>query len=761
MIEKYKNSKLSAGERAEDLLSRMTTREKVGQLNQRLYGFSVYKRNGEQISLTEELKEEVLRYNGLGVLYGLYRADPWSGKDYSTGLSGGLAPKTYNMIQKYVIEHSRFGIPMLLSSECPHGHQALGGYLLPVNLGTGASFNPELFKEAAAVCGMQLKEMGVDMALVSNLDILRDPRWGRSEECYGEDPYLAAELAKAVVTGIQEQGVAVVAKHFCAQGEGTGGVNASAARIGERELREIHLPAAEACCRVGVEGVMVAYNEIDGILCHANRRLLKDILREELGFQGVIMSDGVAIDQLDVLTGDRVKSGAMALKAGVDIGLWDTGFAKLEEALERGFISEKIINEAALRVLTMKFQRGLFENPYIKEDDSWTDYTYSKYPQALELARQSIVLLKNENDILPLSINKRQKIAVIGPNADSLYNQLGDYTPPVQQEDGITVLAGIEKYISNMKEEPEIFYHKGCNIFGDSTKLIDEAVSLSSDCDLTILVLGGSSSRFLGAEFDSNGAAIVGDSITMDCGEGVDSADLSLPGMQNELAEKILSLKKPVVSVLVQGRPYVISDIVNKSDSVLCAFYPGMMGGQAIAEVLFGQISPSGCLPVSIPRHSGQLPVYYNYKSSYAGMKYYNLENKPLFSFGYGLSYTSFQYNEIKLSQDYTELSVLKEKPIHLHYKITNTGDFDAFAVPQLYIRDLESSTVRRVSELKDFKKIWIPKGETLNCSLTLNWEKLSVWDENMNFTVEPGTFELYLHDSGKEVWTGACRVIK
>lgn len=759
MIEKYKDSSLTARKRAEDLLSRMTIREKIGQLNQRLYGFSVYERNGNEIFLTEELKEEVLRYNGLGVLYGLYRADPWSGKDYSTGLTGVLAPKAYNMIQKYVIEHSRFGIPVLMSSECPHGHQSLEGYLLPVNLSTGASFNPELFKEAAAVCGMQLKKMGVDMALVSNLDILRDPRWGRSEECYGEDPYLAAEFAKAAVTGIQEQGVAVVAKHFCAQGEGTGGINASAARIGDRELREIHLPAAKACCQVGVQGVMAAYNEIDGVPCHANGKLLRDILRDELGFKGVVMSDGVAIDQLDVLTGDRVMSGAMALKAGVDIGLWDTGFSKLEEALERELISMDIIDEAVLRVLTMKFERGLFEKPYIKEDDSWTDYSYKKYPQALNLARESIVLLKNENNTLPVDTKKYKKIGVMGPNADSIYNQLGDYTPPVREEDGTTVLAGIKNLVSSMEEKPEIIYHKGCELFGDSSELIDEAVLAARSCDLIILALGGSSSRFKGAEFDSNGAAMVGNSITMDCGEGVDCADLKLPGMQNRLAEKIFSIKKPVVSVLIQGRPYVISNIVDGSDSVLCGFYPGMMGGQAIAEILFGQISPSGCLPVSIPRHAGQLPVYYNYKSSYNAMNYYNLENKPLFSFGYGLSYTNFVYSHIKVEPEAMELSNLKKKDIQIRFNITNTGNYDAFAVLQLYIRDLESSTIRRVKELKDFKKVWIKKGETADCCLSLNFEKLSVWDENMNFTVEPGNFKLYLCDSGKEIWTGSCTV--
>ena len=277
----YQDKTLSPELRAEDLVSRMELREKVGQLTQRLYGWQAFEKNGEELTLSDVYKDEVDRYSGLGTLYGLHRADPWSGKDFETGLTGTLSTRAANMIQKYAIEHSRFGIPVLLSSECPHGHQALDGFLLPVNLAAGCSFDPDLFEEAAKVSGQQLKAMGIHLALVSALDILRDPRWGRSEECFGEDPYLASRMAQAVVRGIQSQGVDVTAKHMCAQGETTGGVNASAARIGQRELREIHLPPVKACVEAGVSSFMAAYNEIDGVYCHGNHWLLTDLLRGE------------------------------------------------------------------------------------------------------------------------------------------------------------------------------------------------------------------------------------------------------------------------------------------------------------------------------------------------------------------------------------------------------------------------------------------------------------------------------------------------
>ncbi|MDD3867859.1 MAG: glycoside hydrolase family 3 N-terminal domain-containing protein, partial [Eubacteriales bacterium] len=291
----YQDVSLSSAERARDLLGRLTLREKVGQLNQRLYGFQSIQRDGDALSVNEETLAEIRHFGGLGTLYGLYRADPWSGRTQDNGITPELAAKAYNLVQRTVLEQSRFGIPALLSEECPHGHQALGGYLLPVNLAMGATFDPQLVEQAFAVCGRQLKSMGTDFALMSVLDMLRDPRWGRSEECYSEDPYLASCLAAAAVRGCRSAGVEVVAKHLCAQGETTGGVNASAARIGPRELREIHLPAVEAAVAAGARGFMAAYNEIDGVPCHANTWLLRDYLRDELGFAGLVMADGGAI----------------------------------------------------------------------------------------------------------------------------------------------------------------------------------------------------------------------------------------------------------------------------------------------------------------------------------------------------------------------------------------------------------------------------------------------------------------------------------
>ena len=339
---RYKDASLPTAERVNDLLSHMTLREKVGQLNQRLYGFRSYERKGDEITLTKETIEEAKYFGGLGVVYGLYRADPWSAKTEENGLSKEYAIKGYNLLQRCCLEHSRLGIPLLLSSECPHGHQALDGYLLPVNLAAGATFDPKLYKEAVSVCAHQLKQMGVNLSLVSALDVARDPRWGRTEECFGEDPYLCSCFAKAAVEGTQSEGVAMVAKHFCAQGETTGGVNASAARIGERELREIHLPAAKACCEAGVKGVMAAYNEIDGVYCHMNHHLLTEILRDEFGFDGIVMADGVALDRLQEAVGDEPHAAALALFAGVDVSLWDNVFPYLEDAVKDGLLDESL-----------------------------------------------------------------------------------------------------------------------------------------------------------------------------------------------------------------------------------------------------------------------------------------------------------------------------------------------------------------------------------------------------------------------------------
>ena len=737
--------------RAEDLLARLTLREKVGQVNQRLFGFAIYSRKREDLELVQEFRDEVERYGGLGLLYGLYRADPWSQKDFENGLHGLWMKRAYNQVQRYVVEHSRFGIPALMSSECPHGHQALDGYLLPVNLAMGAACSPELTRDAFRVCGQQLKELGVDYALISRLDVLRDPRWGRCEECYSEDPYLAAALAKSAVAGCQEAGVPVVAKHFCAQGEGTGGVNASAARIGERELREIHLPPMKAAAEAGVQGVMAAYNEIDGIYCHANPWLLQHVLRDEMGFSGVVMADGTAIDRLDGLTGDPAASGALALRSGVDVSLWDRGFSHLEEAVNRGLVSEERLDQAVLRVLELKFAQGLFEHPYLEEEPPRL-YSCQDFPQSLELARQSPVLLKNQG---ALPLGKGQKLALIGPAGDDVYSMLGDYTPPQREGACVTLREGLRQVLGQ-----DLPFAQGCSFCGADGSGLAQAEALARESDLVILAMGGSSSRYSGARVDINGAAVMDGPVEMDCGEGVDVSSLRLPGQQEALARAVFAAGKPVVTVVVAGRPYALPEIVEQSQAVLYAFYPGPMGGQALAELLAGRRSPSGRLPASLPRSAGQLPCYYNPKASYSPTHYCDLPDGALFPFGYGLSYTSFAVEDVSFPQPVSRQALEAGQRVQVRFTLKNTGGMDAYAVPQLYLHDAQASTVRRRRELKAFQKIFLRAGEARACALSLGWEELALYDEAMHFTVEPGGFQLFLSEGGKDWAEGLLEVL-
>ncbi len=732
-MENYKNPALSPEERAADLTSRMTLREKVGQLTQRLYGFGIYHREGDAVIFDEEFRAEVERYSGIGTIYGLHRADPWSGKNFETGLSGTLAVKARNQLQKYVIEHSRFGIPALLSSECPHGHQALDGYLLPVNLAAGCTFAPELLEEAAKISGQQLRATGIDLALVSALDVLRDPRWGRSEECFGEDPYLASRMAKAVVTGIQSQGVDVTAKHLCGQGETTGGVNASAARIGPRELREIHLPPVKACVEAGVSSFMAAYNEIDGIYCHANKALLTDLLRGEYGFQGFVMSDGVAIDQLDAVTGDRTASGALALNAGVDMGLWDTGFQMLEEAVERGLVTEAKIDEACRRILTVKFRRGLFENPYLPENDDHCRFTYETYPQVKTLTEHSLVLLKNEKNLLPLCKNVRDQLGIMGPNADAIYNQLGDYTPPVRG--GITPKQGFETILAGT--DVKLVHYRGCEMFGRNPEKLSGIFEVFEDCDKVIFCAGGTSSRFaLAGEFDSNGAMKSQSAVTMDCGENVDDCRLRLPGAQLELMGILHKMGKKVITVLIGGRPYEMEAIERYSDAIIQAFYPGLTGGEAIAKLVFGEIEPAGRLSVTLPDFVGQVPVSYNAKDSYRRCAYYNA-GLPRYRFGAGLSYTEFAY----------ELLFADETAVGI--RITNTGDRPGYAVPQLYLHRTQGVVTSRL-QLCAFDKKFLNPGQVTELTLPIPPEALMQWDWEMKQRRIPGNIDWFVGDNAE-----------
>lgn len=731
------DSSLSPEIRAKDLLELMTVREKAGQLNQRLYGFHAYKKENGCIEPSDEFKDEVSRWDGIGILYGLYRADPWSGRDYASGLSGREATEAYNTLQRYVMEHSRLHIPMLLSTECPHGHQALDGYLLPVNLGLGATFNPKLVGEAYEVCGRQMKALGVDFALISMLDVLRDPRWGRSEECFGEDPYLAARMAEAVTKAVTKTGVGVVAKHFAAQGETTGGVNASAARIGMRELLEIHFPPMAAAAEAGAVGVMAAYNEIDGLPCHANRWLLHDVLREAMGFDGIVMADGFAVDRLEMLGLDAAECGAKALSSGVDVSLWDEGFTHLEEAFKEGLISEERLDEAVLRVLTIKFARGLFEHPFIpvpKEDKGVPEDEAN-----LKLAREGAVLLKNEGGLLPLNIKKPLKIAVFGENSRELYNQLGDYTPPVKS--GVTVLDGL-KAISEENGGQVIFVPE---------ETPEMAAALAEEADVSVLVLGGSSSRFNSAVFDKNGAAIVDGHSPMDCGEGVDLSSLQLSKKQLELSKAVFAASKKTVTVVIAGRPYDIADIDRQTDALIYSFYPGPKGGTALAEIIFGKEAPSGRLPVSLPGNVGRLPVYYNYRASYDAMHYCDGDGF-LYKFGDGLGYGEVCYSDFCISD--FEAGVGFEVVMTVENKTVKP----LWAVPMLFITRQGTSIVPRAEELKRFEKLYLVPGSRQDVRLRVPKRELYVYDSRMKRNIDMKAAKISVRDGRRQLWSAAVK---
>ncbi len=765
-MEMYKNASISVEKRVDDLLSRMSVTEKVGQLNQRLCGFQAFERIQKEdgsvdFELNDYFKKEVDRY-GIGVLYGLFRADPWSKKTYADGITAKDAARMYNKVQHYVIEHSRLGIPMLMSIENPHGLQALDGYIIPVNLASGCTFHPELLRKAFAVTRKQQKAMGVHLSLMSALDMARDPRWGRSEECYSEDPYLSARMAVAAMQGNQydENGnldLITVVKHFAAQGQCTGGINASPASIGERELREIHLPVMKQLAKSGCECLMAAYNEIDGIPCHANKWLLNDVLRKEMGFKGAVMADGCAIDRLNgTLASDAAGAGAVALKAGVDISLWDNCFSELEEAFHRGDISVADLDRAVRHVLTFKFQLGLFDHPYVEEKDLMEYNDYDLHPESLALSRESVVLLKN-NGILPLDASKYQKIAVIGPNADHIYNQMGDYTPPMRENVGVTLLQGIKEQFSG-----EVTYVHGCKVCTFELDEIERAADAAKEADLTILALGGSSNRNFDVEFDTNGAVIVKDAILdMDCGEGVDVANVALGGYQQKLADAVFAAGKPVVTVVIAGRAYAMGSVTEPADAALCAFYGGPMSGRAIAEILFGKVNPSGRLSVSIPRSSGQLPVFYNQKDLGTELKYHDSTRKAQYPFGFGLSYQPMEYAGFRPEQESLTLAQLSAGARSvIRFRVKNAGTSADYALPMLYIKDLQASITRRVKELKDFTKVLLQPGEEKELTLSVGEEELSVWDSRMKFTPEPGDVQLILQNSDEVLFETTMHIL-
>ncbi len=709
-------------ERAKKLLSKMTLREKVGQLAQNFYGFNAYTRDeNNEIVLTDEFKAYVQHFGGIGMLNNYFRSDPWCKKNYATGgITLSEREKAYNILQKYIIENTRLGIPVLIEEDTPHGRQVLDSVLYPVSLNVGCSFNTELYQEQTREIGAEAKLGGVYVPYLSVFDMALDPRWGRFEECFSEDPYLASSLSSHAVLGMNESENMVCCKHFAGQGGTVGGHNGGVTVIGERELREIHLPAAEAAVKAGCDFVMAAYNEIDGMPCHANGYLLNGILREEFGFEGVVRSDGCAVSMLsEFCRGDLAQAGAVALRAGVDCGLWDDAMTRLEEAVEKGYVTEREIDVAVLRLLEKKFKCGVMEKPYLEENRASEKYLLSGKGQdvAYRMATESLVLLKNEN-ILPLQTGK--KVLLVGGNAENIYYMLGDYTS--ERKNAVTLKDIFSKNGASFLQGWT--FENGITATGME---IEDAVK---HADIILFCCGGSSVRDFESEYNAAGAVIQASKRYMDCGEGQDLAELKLAPCQIECLKQLASFGKPIVSLVIAGRPYVLTGITQLSNALVWCGYPGQEGARAIFDTLYGKVNNFGRLSVSFPKSVGQLPIAYNQRFS---RSYVDIDDKALYPFGYGLTYSEYAYNDFQIES--VSLEELRQgKKIRASVIVKNVSPRAGKEVVQLYIKQRGGTITHRKKELKGFEKIELQPNEEKRVSFFLGKKELQEWSVHKQY---------------------------
>ena len=744
----YQNPKLSVEQRVNDMVSRMTLQEKVGQLRCTL-AWNYYTIKGKNVEPSELFKKDIAE-GQIGMLWGTYRADPWTQKSLENGLTPELAAKAGNALQKYVMEHTRLGIPLFLAEEAPHGHMAIGTTVFPTGFGMAATWNPALIEKTGEVIGQEIRLQGGHISYGPVLDLAREPRWSRVEETMGEDPVLAGELGAAMVKGLgggilsKPYSTIATLKHFIGYGTTEAGQNGGITIAGARELQESFLPPFKKAINAGALSVMTSYNSLDGIPSTCSKALLTDLLRTQWGFNGFVVSDLYSIDGIHGthrVAETKQQAGVMALKAGVDADLGALAFGRLEDAVQKGMVTEAEIDVAVKRILKMKFEMGLFEHPYVDAAQAkQLVRSDNNKAVALQVAREVITLLKNQNHVLPLSKNK--KVLVCGPNADNVYNMLGDYTAP--QEDGNvkTILAGIRSKLP----ASQVTYVKGCAVRDTTASNIDEAVAAAKEADVIVVAVGGSSARDFKTSYKETGAAVT-DSKTisdMDCGEGFDRATLTPLGHQMQLLKALKATGKPLVVVYIEGRPMDKSWAAQHADALLTAYYPGQEGGTAIADVLFGDYNPAGRLPVSVPANVGQIPVYYNKKPPLPH-DYVEMSARPLYAFGYGLSYTTFKYDNLNVEET-------GDTQFKVTFTVTNTGDMDGDEVVQLYLHDEFASTAQPMMQLKKFSRIFIPKGETKQVSFTLEAEDLEIVDQEMNHVVETGDFIVMIGPSSDNI---------
>ena len=736
----YKNPALSINSRVKDLLKRMTLEEKVAQLE------STWQNHGQNLApedyfvdekgVLDEAKAKQLLKNGLGQV-----SRPSEGRGPTE-----IAEFT-NRLQHIAIENSRLGIPLMFHEECLHGFVAIGATSYPQAIGLAATWDDALLKRIFNAVALEARSRGADECLMPVVDVARDPRWGRTEETYGEDPYLAARMGVAAVRGLQGNGptidsnhVFATLKHFAVHSQPQAGTNVGPADYAERTVREYFLPPFEAGVKeADVRAVMPSYNELDGIPNHSNVWLLRNILRNEWGYKYLTVSDYFAIDQLiDIhhVAANCDEAAKMAITAGVDIELPFAKCYRSLPALVRSHqVPESLIDEAVSRVLYAKFELGLFDHPFVDPQKAVQSAgTKTDADLALQAAHETIALLKNENNLLPLDISKLKSIAVIGPDAAEAH--LGGYSGTPKH--AISILDGIKNKVGN---KVEVLYAEGCRITESKPvweedkvippdpaldeKRMTEAVDVLSKADLGIVVVGDNEQTSREAWSPTH----LGDRDNLD-----------LFGRQDELVARLLATGKPIVVVLLHGRPNSINFIAEHVPAILDGWYLGQEGGTAMADVIFGDYNPAGRLPITVPRSVGQLPDFYNQKPS-AHRPYLFANSTPLFPFGYGLSYTKFRYANLRLEP----ATIPANGKTRVSVDVSNTGNRVGDEVVQLYIRDEISSATRPIKELKGFQRVSIKPGETRTVSFSIGPQELQFYNREMKRAVEPGTFKIML----------------
>ena len=735
----YKDAGAPVDARVEDLLSRMTLEEKVQQLT--MHGLGAFPHIGEVVGVCDS---------------------PFEGLE--------LIANQSKEAKKHAKEKTRLGIPPIQIAECLHGLLAYGATIYPQAIAQGSTWNPELIERMSAQIAEEASSVGVDQALSPLFDLIRDPRYGRNEECYAEDPYLVAEIGKAFVTGMQgkpeqtrtgipEGKLMCTAKHFAGYSVPAAGINLAPASLGEREMRTLHLyPFEKVVKEANVYSVMPSYNETDGIPAHANHHLLTEILRHEWGFEGYVFSDYGGASHLTHFhktAPDKKEAAYQAFTAGLDLEAARPDiYPHIAELVKEGRLSEADVDVAVRRILKAKFRSGVFDKKYadVKNIKKHV-HTPEHIALAKTIADESIVLLQNNDNILPLNPDKIKSIAVVGPNANQV--QYGDYSYTRDNKSGVTVLQGITDLVG---DKVKVNYAKGCGISSLDTTGIAEAVEAAKESDVVVAVLGETSVILSGLGWGRGPGDMEADDAFTTC-EGYDITDINPIGVQRELLQALKATGKPIVLVLVHGRPWSIVWEKDNMDAILEAWYPGEQGGNSVADIIFGKVNPSGRLNATIPQSAGHIPVAYDYKPSAKGINrepgtpekpgrdYVFSSPAPVFPFGHGLSYTDFEYSDMQISGE-----TFGNDGVTVSVNVKNTGSVPGKEVVQLYVNDKISSVTTPVKALKGFSKISLAPGESRRVSFTVAPADLGLWNRDMKYVTEPGDFDFMFGKSSENI---------